>query len=314
MTSSKTVTVLDTNWNGIMKGVKPYYETQSGKAFAGNTLELIKHIPDNSLNLIVTSPPYGLRDKKEYGNADPEVYVNWFMPFAKEFFRVLKPDGSFVLNIGGSWELGKPTRSLYHFELLLELCKIFELAQEFVWVKPAALPSPAQWVTVKRIRVKDAVEYIWWFSKTPNPKANNRNVLQPYSDAMKSLLKKGYIAKKRPSGYNISKNFSKENEGSIPPNFLTFGSQESNSYYIRMCKKHELKIHPARYPYKLPEFFIKFLTDKDDIVLDPYAGSNVTGEASEKNQRRWLAFEYKKEYLVGSKFRFDMNQQKLNSF
>jgi len=81
-----------------------------------------------------------------------------------------------------------------------------------------------------------------------------------------------------------------------------------------MCKKHELKIHPARYPCKLPEFFIKFLTDKDDIVLDPYAGSNVTGEASEKNQRRWLAFEYNKEYLDGSKFRFDFNQQKLNTF
>lgn len=296
-----------------MKGVKPFYETYMGKAFAGDTLELIKHLPDNHIDLIVTSPPYGLRDKKEYGNADAEEYVNWFIPFAKEFYRVLKPTGSFVLNIAGSWELGKPTRSLYHFELLLALCKIFNLAQEFTWVKPAAIPSPAQWVNVKRVRVKDAMEYVWWFSKTENPKANNKNVLQPYSDAMKSLIKKGYRAKTRPSGYVITEKFSKDNRGSIPPNFFTFGSQESNSYYMRMCNKHKLKIHPARYPLKLPEFFIKFLTDKNDVVLDPFAGSNVTGEAAENNGRKWLAFELSKEYLEGSRFRFNFDQKRLNS-
>lgn len=297
-----------------MKGIKPYHKTKMGMAFCGDTLELIKSIPDNSLDLIVTSPPYGLRDKKEYGNADAEVYVKWFMPFAKEFHRVLKPSGSFVLNIAGCWQLGKPTRSLYHFELLLELCKMFDLAQEFAWIKPAALPSPAQWVTVKRVRVKDALEYVWWFSKTSNPKANNRRVLQPYTDAMKSLLKKGYKAKSRPSGYQISDNFSKDNGGSIPPNFLTFGSQESNSYYIRMCKDKGLKIHPARYPLKLPEFFIKFLTEEGDMVLDPFAGSNVTGEAAQKNGRKWLAFELSEEYLKGSKFRFHNEQERLDAF
>jgi site-specific DNA-methyltransferase (cytosine-N4-specific) len=302
------------NWGDIMKGFKPYYKTSLGKAFNGDTLKLIKRIPDNSLNLIVTSPPYGLQDKKEYGNADAEKYVKWFMPFAKEFFRVLKPEGSFVLNIGGSWEKGKATRSLYHFRLLIELCKMFNLAEEFVWAKPATLPSPAMWVTVKRIRVKDAVEYIWWFSKTPNPKADNRRVLQPYSEAMKQLLKKGYKAKLRPSGHNISDKFMIDNGGAIPPNFFTFGSQESNSYYIRKCKEKNVKIHPARYPLKLPEFFIKFLTEEGDIVLDPFAGSNVTGEAAENNGRKWLAFELREEYLHGSKFRFDSEQKRLNSF
>jgi len=297
-----------------MKGVEPYYETILGKAFAGDTLELIKHIPDNSLNLIVTSPPYGLRDKKEYGNADPEQYVAWFIPFAKEFYRVLRPDGSFVLNIGGSWNLGKPTKSLYHFELLLKLCKTFELAQEFVWVKPAALPSPAQWVNVKRVRVKEAVEYIWWFSKTEHPKADNRKVLQPYSKAMKSLMKNGYRAKKRPSGYDITNKFMKDNKGSIPPNYLMFGSQESNSVYIRKCKEHGIKIHPARYPIKLPEFFIQFLADEGDFVLDPFAGSNVTGKAAERNKRKWLAFEFSEEYLDGSKFRFKLNQKDLDMY
>lgn len=293
------------NVSSVMQGKSPYFKTSLGKAFVGDTLNLIKHIPDNSVDLIVTSPPYGLRDKKEYGNADAEIYVKWFMPFAKEFHRVLKPSGSFVLNIAGSWNLGAPTRSLYHFELLIELCKVFHLAQEFVWVKPAALPSPAQWVNVKRVRVKDAVEYIWWLSKTPHPKANNRNVLMPYTDAMRSLLKKGYVAKTRPSGYTITEKFSRDNGGSIPPNFLSFGSQESNSYYIRKCNEKNIKVHPARYPLKLPEFFINFLTDEGDLVLDPYAGSNVTGEAAEKQKRQWLAFEMNQEYLDGSKFRFD---------
>lgn len=299
--------------NNNSKESKAYYKTALGSAYLGNTLELIKMLPDNSVNLIVTSPPYGLRDKKEYGNADPEVYVNWFMPFAEEFLRVLKPDGSFVLNIGGCWELGKPVRSLYHFELLHNLCKKFYLAQEFIWIKPAAIPSPAQWVTVKRIRVKDAFEYVWWFSKTEYPKANNRNVLQPYTEAMKTLLRKGYVQKKRPSGYNISGWFTKDNGGSIPPNFLVFGSQESNSYYIKRCKESNIRIHPARYPLRLPQFFIQFLTDEGDLCLDPFAGSNVTGEAAEKNARKWLAFETVQEYLDGSKFRFELGKSRLNS-
>ena len=299
--------------SGIMEGIEPYYRTSLGSAYLGDTLELIRHIPDESVSLIATSPPYGLRYKKEYGNADPEVYNRWFMPFAEQFYRVLKPDGSFVLNIGGCWELGKPVRSLYHFELLLNLCKTFCLAQEFVWCKPAAMPSPAQWVTVKRIRVKDAFEYVWWFSKTPYPKADNRKVLQEYTEAMKSLLKKGYRRKRRPSGYHITDWFSKDNKGSIPPNFLVFGSQESNSYYIRMCNQHNIKIHPARFPLRLPKFFIEFLTDKGDLIFDPFAGSNVTGEAAEKNGRKWLAFELVKEYLDGSKFRFDLDQSRLNT-
>lgn len=301
----------------MLAGKKPFYETALGKAYLGDTLELIKDVPDGSVNLIVTSPPYALRFKKDpklyASSADAEKYVDWFMPFAKEFHRVLADDGSFVLNIGGCWEIGKPVRSLYHFQLLLELCKTFHLAEEFVWVKPAALPSPAEWVNVKRIRVKDAFEYVWWLSKTPNPKANNRNVLNEYTPAMKQLLKNGYRQKKRPSGYNISHWFQEDNKGSIPGNFLVFGSQESNSYYVRKVNEAGLKVHPARYPLLLPDFFIRFLTNKGDMVFDPYAGSNVTGEAAEKLGRKWLAFELVKEYLDGSKFRFDSDQSRLDS-
>ncbi len=296
----------------LLKGIEPYYETKLGAAYLGDTLELIKAIPDNSVNLIVTSPPYALRFKKEYGSVDAEDYVKWFRTFAEQFYRILTDDGSFVLNIGGCWQIGKPTRSLYHFQLLLDmtqnLTKNFHLAEEFVWVKPAALPSPAEWVNVRRIRVKDAFEYIWWLSKTEHPKANNRNILNEYTPAMKQLLKNGYRQKKRPSGYNISRWFAEDNKGSIPGNFLVFGSQESNSYYIKKCEENKIKVHPARYPLLLPDFFIRFLTDSKDVVFDPLGGSNVTGEAAEKLGRRWVTFEIMKEYLDGSKFRFDSRQ------
>jgi DNA modification methylase len=283
---------------------KPFYYTNWGASYKADSLKLMKKIPDNSINLIVTSPPYALVFKKEYGNVDAEDYVGWFMEFAKEFNRILKDDGSLVIDIGGAWNKGVPTRSLYQFELLIALSKTFHLAQEFYWYNPAKLPSPAEWVTVRRIRVKDSVETIWWMSKTEYPKANNANVLKPYSKDMQRLLTNGYNAKKRPSGHNITEKFNKDNNGSIPPNFLSIGNNDANSKYFRLCKENGIKPHPARYPAELPEFFIKFLTDTNDIVLDPFCGSNVTGIAAEENKRRWIGIELIDEYLEGSKFRF----------
>jgi len=161
----------------------PFYSTKIGHAFMGDSLALMRKLPSESINLILTSPPYALHFKKEYGNKSQDEYVRWFMEFANEFHRLLKSDGSLVVDLGGSWQPGRPTRSLYHFELLLSLCKEthFHLAQEFFWYNPAKLPSPAEWVTVRKIRVKDAVNCIWWLSKTPHPKANNQKVLTEYS-------------------------------------------------------------------------------------------------------------------------------------
>ena len=293
---------------------RPYYTTAGGAAYLGDSLELMRHIPDGSLNLVMTSPPFALQRKKQYGNVDAADYVEWFKEFACEFYRILSDDGSLVIDLGGSWIKGQPTRSLYHFELVIELCKHlfptypekhFYLAEEFFWYNPAKLPSPAEWVNVRRIRVKDAVNMVWWLSKTPNPKANNRNVLQPYSAAMQDLLKNGYRAKLRPSGHDISNNFSKDNGGAIPSNLLQIANTESNSRYQQMCRENKVTVHPARFPAGLPEFFIKFLTDEGDVVLDPFAGSNVTGEVCERTKRKWLAIELQEEYLHGSKYRFN---------
>ena len=285
-----------------------YFKSSLGEMHLEDSLSFMKaHLSDASVDLIMTSPPFGLVRKKEYGNVDAERYVEWFEDFASEFFRVLKPTGSLVIDIGGAWNAGQPTRSLYHFELVVMLCRRlgFHLAQEFFWWNPSKLPSPAEWVTVRRIRVKDAVNCVWWLSKTPWPKASNRRVLVPYSNAMKDLLKNGYVAQKRPSGHDISSNFSSDNEAAIPPNLLAIPNTESNSRYQRYCKKHGLTQHPARFPSELPEFFIRMLSDPKDLVFDPFAGSCVTGEVAERLKRRWICCDTSEAYLAGALGRFD---------
>lgn len=285
----------------------PYYTTPRGNAYLGDTLDLIGYLPDNSINLIVTSPPFALTSKKEYGNESAENYVDWFLRFAEQFKRVLTDDGSFILDLGGSYLPGAPVRSIYQFEVLIRLVKDLEffLAQEFYHYNPARLPAPAEWVNVRRIRVKDSVNVVWWLSKTEYPKANNRNVLQPYTKAMENLLESGYKAKKRPSGHDITEKFNRRNEGSIPPNVLELGNNDSNSHYMTGCKNAGVKPHPAKFPVKFAEFFIKFLTNEGDVVLDPFAGSNTTGYAAETLNRHWIAFEREETYLIGSRFRFD---------
>ena len=230
---------------------------------------------------------------------------------------MLSEDGSLVLNIGGSYNKGVPTRSLYHFKLLIALVEQigFHLAQECFWYNPAKMPMPAEWVTVRRIRIRDSVEYVWWLSKTPYPKASNRTVLKPYSKDMHRLNQRGLNHTTRPSGHNIKPSFSDIDAGGsiptnvveedIPADMLKFGNNAANDLYTIRCKQAGIKLHPARFPAALPEFFIRFLTDKNDLVLDPFAGSNTTGAVAERLNRRWIAIESVESYLVASKFRFE---------
>jgi len=293
----------------------PYYSTNYGSAYLGDSSQLMKEIPDGTVNLVVTSPPFALTRKKEYGNAEDDEYVEWFMPFAKEIRRILTDDGSFVIDLGGAYRKGFPTRSLYQFELLIKLCKDggFHLAQECYHYNPTRLPTPAEWVTVRRVRLKDSVNVVWWLSKSKNPKSDNRKVLLAYSVAMEDLLKRqSYNAGKRPSEHDINTtSFLTNNGGAIAPNVLALANSESNSSYITRCKENNLKLHPARFPVAFAEFFIRFLTDEDDLVLDPFGGSGSTGEGAEKLARRWITMELDEDYLRGSKMRFDDEQQPL---
>jgi site-specific DNA-methyltransferase (cytosine-N4-specific) len=290
------------------------FHTQRGSIRCCDSLAYMKeHMEDECCDLIFTSPPFALVRRKDYGNEKEEDYVKWFRDFGIQFHRILKTNGSLVIDIGGSWIPGQPTRSLYHFELAIMLCRDlgFHLAQEFYWWNPAKLPTPAEWVTVRRIRVKDAVNTVYWFSKSPWPRASNRRVLAPYSESMKGLLKNGYKARLRPSGHDISDKFATNNGASIPPNLLAIPNTESNSFYLRYCKDKGLKPHPARFPATLPEYFIRMLTDEGDFVFDPFAGSSVTGEVCERLKRSWLCCEILPDYVLGAMGRFSAEASSL---
>jgi site-specific DNA-methyltransferase (cytosine-N4-specific) len=295
--------------SGKGKRMQLFYETRLGKAYLGDALEVMQGLRSESVNLIVTSPPFPLtfQKKKPYGSVKVDQYVEWFLTYADHFKRLLKSDGSLVIDIGGVWNKGAPTRNLYQYHLLIALCEKagFHFAQDFYWYNPGALPAPAEWVNVRRIRVKCAVNLVWWLGKTPWPKANNRKVLKEYSDDMLRLLQRGYRIKTRPSGHNITSKFRRNHGGAIPPNLIELGNNDSNSEYLKKCLQAALPVHPARFPRGLPEFFIRLCTTPGDLVMDPFAGSNVTGEAAERLNRRWVAIEVVKDYLEGSRFRFE---------
>ena len=300
------------DWTNIRRSGRfesTVYETELGAAVQGDANDLLCQLEDRCADLVITSPPFALQRKKEYGNKDQSEYVNWLLSFAPQVRRVLKESGSFVLDLGGAYQKGKPVRSLYNFEVLLRLCKEqdFRLAEEFFWFNPAKLPSPIEWVNKRKIRAKDAVNTVWWLSKSDDPKADVNKVKIPYSDRMKKLLKdqsKFYTPKERPSGHDISTGFGSNNGGAIPTNLLQVPNTESNSLYLRRCKSAGVKPHPARFPVKLPTFFVKMLTDRNDVVIDIFAGSNTTGAVCESHGRRWLAFDLDRGYLATSMFRF----------
>lgn len=285
------------------------YSTRYGSAYAGDALDLLNELDDNSIDLVITSPPFALQREKSYGNVDQEAYIDWLLEFCKKIHRVLAPTGSFVIDLGGAYQSKRPVRSLYNYHILIKLCEEldFRLAEEFFWFNPSKLPSPIEWVNKKKIRAKDSVNTIWWLSKGDYPKADVKRVLVPYSDRMKKLHQnpdKYYTPKLRPSGHDIGAGFATDNGGAIPSNLLQIPNTDSSSQYLRLCKELNVDPHPARFPVKLPKFFIEFLTEPGDLVLDIFAGSNTSGLAAEITQRRWIAFEKDPTYLAASVFRF----------
>ena len=295
--------------SALLPNSPPAYRTAEGAAYCGDSRELLAQLPDSSVNLVMTSPPFALLRQKTYGNKAQHEYVNWLKEFGRLVHQKLTPDGSFVLDLGGAYQRGTPARSLYNFRVLIEFCDElgFFLAEDFYWFNPSKLPSPIEWVNKRKMRAKDSVNTVWWFSKTEWPKANVSNVLTEYSDRMRKLLADPegfYKPKKRPSGHDIGKGFGSDNGGAIPSNLLQIPNSESNGQYLAGCKQVGAPQHPARFPARLPQFFIKMLTEPGDIVLDIFAGSNTTGWVAESEKRRWLAFDESREYVAASAFRF----------
>lgn len=260
------------------------------------------------IQLIFTSPPFPLNRAKKYGNKTGNNYTEWICEIGEKLIPLLTPNGSMVIELGNAWNTGEPTYSTLPIETLLALkkrCKL-NLCQEFVNYNPARLPSPVEWVNKKRIRVKDSFTKIWWMSSTPYPYSDNAKILEPYSRQMKKLLESGkYNSGHRPSEHNISSTaFLNDNGGAIPSNVIIAANTVSNDKYTNICKDKGIEIHPARMAPAVPDFFINFLTQEDDIVLDCFAGSNTTGAVAEKNNRQWISIELDKEYYEGSKSRF----------
>ena len=289
------------------------YATEHGKMLRGTIedcmeSEALAHVR-GEVQLLLTSPPFPLNRKKKYGNLTGDAYVTWLAALAPSFSDLLAPGGSIVMEIGNAWEPGSPTMSTLSLRALLAFLEAggLHLCQQFISHNPARIPSPAQWVTIERIRVKDSFTNVWWMSKTDRPKADNRRVLQPYSESMKKLLEtQSYNAGERPSGHRVnSESFKKDHGGAIPPNVLSFSNTRAYDSYQDYCRVHDITPHPARMPAGLAEFFVEFLTDPGDIVLDPFAGSNLTGGVAERLGRRWVAVEPIEEYIDGSRGRFE---------
>lgn len=316
--------------NARKKIFKPHHKTGLGSYYNGDSKNLLETAIGKELSgkvqLILTSPPFPLNNKKSYGNLVGDEFKEWLASLAPTFAGLLTQDGSIVIEMGNAWEPGRPVQSLLHLESLIAFLEhpqaALRLCQQFVCYNHSRLPSPAQWVTVNRIRLTDSYTHVWWMAKSDFPKADNRKVLRPYSNSMRSLLNRGsYNAGNRPSEHHISKrSFLTDHGGSIAHNFFELdpivegeevrlpsvfklSNTDSNSYFMRSCRKLKIKPHPARMQVGLAAFFIELLTDPGDLVLDPFAGSNTTGYTAELLGRRWVGIDTEEAYAKQSEIR-----------
>jgi len=292
--------------------MEPIYNTDFGTYHLGNIDDVIKEDKmkdyEGKVSLILTSPPFPLVRPKKYGNLEGDEYLKWIGSIARYCKKLLTPEGSIVIEIGNSWVKGNPEMSILPIKSLLAFLEDgeYKLCQQFIWNNTAKLPSPAQWVNVKRIRVKDAFTNIWWMSNTNYPYADNKNILVEYSKSMKRLLKnQKYNAGSRPSEHVIGKkSFLSDNVGAIPSNVLSLANTSSEEEYTAYCRSINVDPHPARMPGELVEFFIKFLTKEGDLVFDMFGGSNTTGLIAEKFNRNWISIDREESYIRGSMGRF----------
>lgn len=297
------------------RAIRPYFSSERGELYLSSCEKLLAngalaHL-EGRVKLVFTSPPFPLNRKKKYGNLQGDDYVRWLSSLAPHLRRLLTPDGSIVVELGNAWNPGSPTASTLPLESLLAFKRsgALHLCQEFIYFNPARLPSPVQWVNKERIRVKDSFTRLWWLSPTVRPDADNRRVLVEYSDRMKKLLSsRKYNSGRRPSEHVIGENsFLRNNGGAIPPNVIVATNTKSRDSYLEYCAENGLTAHPARMPEQVVTFFVKFLTGNGDLVLDPFAGSNMTGAVAERYGRRWIAIELNEEYAAGSMGRFQEN-------
>lgn len=283
----------------LLRQRTPAYTTPWGACYLGDCRALLAELPPQSVSLVFTSPPFALRRPKDYGNPPVDEYLDWWMPIANEIHRVLRYDGSFVMELGGAWEPGLPCRSMLNHALPLKMGGLFHECQDFYWHKTRPLPGPIEWVCRRRIRVTEAVTPLWWWANIPEPYCDQRAVLVPYARPLNGI-NNGH----RPSGHEINGHTWHDHGGAIPTNVFTLAPLDGRDPYAQACRSAGATIHPARMPRELPEFFVRLCTRPGQIVLDPFMGSGTTGHVAEELGRRWLGMEVNADYVGSSKLRF----------
>ena len=266
---------------------------------SGDCLEKLKELPNSSVDLIVTSPPYADQRKNTYGGIKPEKYVSWFLPIAAELFRVLKNDGTFILNIKEKVQNGE--RSTYVLELILEMKRQGWLwTEEFIWHKKNCYPG--KWPN----RFRDAWERLLQFNKAKKFNMYQEAVMVPMGDWAKNRLKNlsevDRIRDNSKVGSGFGKNISNwlERDMAYPTNVLHLATECGN------------KNHSAAFPESLPEWFIKLFTQEYDTVLDPFMGSGTTVFVANRMNRHAIGIDIVDEYC--EKVQKQINEQKMMLF
>jgi DNA modification methylase len=258
----------------------------------GDCKDVLRTFPDNCIDFIITSPPYAEARKNVYGGVSPNKYVEWFLPKSEQFLRVLKPDGTFILNI--KEKVVASQRHTYVIELILEMKKQGWLwTEEFVWHKKNCYPG--KWPN----RFRDAWERCLQFNKTKNFKMFQDEVMVPIGDWAKTRLRKLSTTDKIRDESKVKSGFGKNisnwlgRDKAYPTNVLHLATECAN------------RNHSATFPLSLPEWFIKLFTEKHDIVLDPFVGSGTTPLAAKQLERAYIGIDISNEYCKIAKHKLE---------
>lgn len=288
------------------------FNTALGVSLWADAMDVFPII-NEPIHLCLTSPPYPLARARAYGNPSQDEYVDWVCRLLEPIIQNLVPGGSICLNVSNDIFLpGLPARSLYRAELLLALCKRFGLylMDEIIWHDPTKAPGPLIWASKHRFQLNVAWEPVYWLTNDPmRVLADNRRVLVPHKEQQIKLMASGGEKAARQSGDGANRirkgAFSNVTAGAIPRNLLPVPHRCPSQIALRkQLAARGIPMHGATFPLALASFFVKYLTEEGQLVVDPCDGWGTTSLAAEINSRRWMATERMLEYVRGKQLRF----------